>query len=131
MVVRGLKLAGGARSLQSLVTIKTETSLMLRHLVKDFISASRVVSQTVLRADVPECLARDSICKTGDRKMRSAEMPGICRGYIGKRIAYLGAQAGGKCGDLFISSTVCALCPAGQKSLLWGLRKASMAELFA
>lgn len=56
------------------MTIKTETSLMLRHLVKDFISASRVVSQTVLRADVPECLARDSICKTGDRKMRC----GIC-----------------------------------------------------
>lgn len=74
MVVRGLRLAGGASSLQSLVTVKTETSLMLRHQVKDFMSASRVVSQTVLRADLLECLARDSICKTGDRKMRC----GIC-----------------------------------------------------
>lgn len=60
---------------------------------------------------------------------------GICLGFggcIGKGVAYLGGQAGGKCGDLFfISSTVCALCHAGQESPLWGLRGASMAEPFA
>ena len=34
-------------------------------------------------------------------------------------------------GIFLISSTVCALCPAGQESPLWGLREASTAELFA